>query len=47
MVDLEDIYTIEKVWIKNRIDCCSSRINGVEVCVDTYVSVTAHNPQCA
>ena len=43
MVDLEDVYIVEKVWIKNRIDCCSGRINGVKVCVDTYV--TARSPQ--
>ena len=31
VVDLEDDYIVNKVWIKNRIDCCSDRIDGVKV----------------
>ena len=28
---MKDNYIVEKVWIKNRIDCCSTRIDGVKV----------------
>ena len=30
-VDLGDNYSVEKVWIRNRIDCCSERLDEVEV----------------
>ena len=30
-VDLGDNYSVEKIWIRNRIDCCSERLDGVEV----------------
>ena len=30
-VELGDNYSVEKVWIRNRIDCCSERLDEVEV----------------
>ena len=33
---MKDNYIVEKVWIKNRIDCCSNRINGVKVFVNLF-----------
>jgi len=31
MVNLQDRFTVQRVSIKNRMDCCSDRINGVQV----------------
>ena len=36
-VDLIDKYEVNSVVIHNRVDCCSERINGVQVC--DYVAV--------
>lgn len=33
LTHLQDTYVVEKVWIKNREDCCQNRINGVQVYV--------------
>ena len=30
-VDLGDNYSVEKIWIKNRVDGYSERLDGVEV----------------
>ena len=32
-VDLGDNYSVEKIWIKNRVDGYSERLDGVEVLV--------------
>ena len=33
-VDLGGVYTVQYVRIKNRVDCCSNRLDGVKVLVD-------------
>ena len=35
-VDLEDTFLVEKIEIRNRIDCCSERIDGLKVCNIQY-----------
>ena len=45
VVDLEDDYIINKVWIKNRIDCCSDRIDGVKVTYDLIKTTSLVNYQ--
>ena len=37
-VDLKDNYVIKSVWIKNRVDCCSNRIEGVQVWICNIIT---------
>ncbi|XP_063693608.1 uncharacterized protein LOC134825361 [Bolinopsis microptera] len=45
MVDLEDNYIVNKVWVKNRIDCCGDRIDGVKIYVgDVFCGTIKYDP---
>merc|ERR1712003_408803 len=44
-VDLGDNYVVEKIWIRNRVDCCSERLDGVQVYVgDILCGTIEYNP---
>ncbi|KAL5249183.1 hypothetical protein ACHWQZ_G018138 [Mnemiopsis leidyi] len=44
-VDLEANYVVENIWIRNRIDCCSERLNGAMVLVgDVQCGTVEYDP---
>ncbi|XP_067299453.1 uncharacterized protein [Pseudorasbora parva] len=46
-LDLLKVYTVTRVVITNRQDCCSERINGAEIRVGNVSSDAFSNPICA
>uniref|UniRef100_A0A9J8CJ38 Fucolectin tachylectin-4 pentraxin-1 domain-containing protein n=1 Tax=Cyprinus carpio carpio TaxID=630221 RepID=A0A9J8CJ38_CYPCA len=45
--DLMKMYSVNRVTITNRLDCCESRINGAEIHVGNFSSDVFSNPVCA
>uniref|UniRef100_A0A8C2C0E7 Fucolectin tachylectin-4 pentraxin-1 domain-containing protein n=1 Tax=Cyprinus carpio TaxID=7962 RepID=A0A8C2C0E7_CYPCA len=46
-LDLMKMYSVNRVTITNRLDCCESRINGAEIHVGNFSSDVFSNPVCA
>ncbi|KAL0189904.1 hypothetical protein M9458_017003, partial [Cirrhinus mrigala] len=48
MVDLSYIYSVSRVVITNRLDCCPERINGAEIRIGNSLENNGNNnPICA
>ncbi|XP_056316839.1 uncharacterized protein LOC130231526 [Danio aesculapii] len=46
-LDLQKSYSVNRVSITNRLDCCSERINGAEIRIGDVPSDVFSNPVCA
>ncbi|XP_056318531.1 uncharacterized protein zgc:171424 [Danio aesculapii] len=46
-LDLQKSYSVNRVSITNRLDCCSDRINGAEIRIGDVPSDVFSNPVCA
>uniref|UniRef100_A0A8C1RVL9 Fucolectin tachylectin-4 pentraxin-1 domain-containing protein n=1 Tax=Cyprinus carpio TaxID=7962 RepID=A0A8C1RVL9_CYPCA len=46
-LDLMKMYSVNRVTITNRYDCCETRINGAEIRIGNVSSDVFSNPVCA
>ncbi|KAL0189952.1 hypothetical protein M9458_017051, partial [Cirrhinus mrigala] len=42
-VDLENVYSISKVAITNREDCCKERLRGAQICIGNNLLDNGNN----